>query len=400
MAANLKTIVAGHLCLDIIPNMDNIPASEFFKYFQPGHLLNIGQALFSTGGPVSNTGLALHILGIPTKLMGKVGDDTFGEAVRSSIRRIDDDLLSGMIVDRQSSTSYTVIINPPGIDRIFLHHTGANDTFGPEDVLLKELQDAALFHFGYPPLMRRMYERNGADLVEIFRLVKSNGITTSLDLSLPDPGSPSGKAPWKDILYKVLPYVDIFTPSLEELLYMLFPEFFTRLPENSSFEMMKHIDPNSLMDISSQLLEMGVKIVLIKLGEHGAYLHTTNHEKLRELGQAQPEDMMAWANFRAWAPCFQVDVVGTTGSGDATIAGFLCGLLRGISPAESLTAAVAVGAFNCEAADALSGLHSWDDTIQRIRQGWERKPLDLSSYRWNWSEQDQLWLPPTENKEF
>ncbi len=50
-----------------------------------------------------------------------------------------------------------------------------------------------------------------------------------------------------------------------------------------------------------------------------------------------------------WAPCFDVEVVGTTGSGDATIAGFLSALLRDASPEEAMTMAVAVGACNVEA---------------------------------------------------
>lgn len=393
MSNHLKTVVAGHLCLDIIPNMDNFPSGEFLRHFQPGRLINIGPALFSTGGPVSNTGLALHILGIPTHLMGKVGNDAFGEAVQSHIRKYGDDLLSGMIIDQHDSTSYTVIINPPGMDRIFLHHTGANDSFGPEDLQIEDIKSAALFHFGYPPLMRRMYEKSGEDLVEVFRLAKSTGVTTSLDFSLPDPASPSGKAPWRDILTKVLPYVDIFTPSIEELLVTFFPGHLSQLEKKAPPEgIISLIDPDLLSELSNELIDLGVKMVLIKLGERGAYLRTCDHPHLEKMGRATPEDVASWENFEGWAPCFQVEVIGTTGSGDSTIAGFLSGLLRGYSPIETLTAAVAVGACNCEAADALGGLCSWDNTLQRIRQGWARKPLDLSKSNWTRTNKSEIWL--------
>ena len=56
--------------------------------FAPGRLLQIGPATFSTGGPVSNTGLALHRLGIATRLMGKVGDDLLGQAALAAHRRL------------------------------------------------------------------------------------------------------------------------------------------------------------------------------------------------------------------------------------------------------------------------------------------------------------------------
>jgi sugar/nucleoside kinase (ribokinase family) len=147
-----------------------------------------------------------------------------------------------------------------------------------------------------------------------------------------------------------------------------------------------------LSELSSELIQLGVKMVLIKLGERGAYLRTCHQPHLNQMGRAKPDDVASWENFEGWAPCFQVEVVGTTGSGDSTIAGFLSGLLRGSSPIETLTAAVAVGACNCEAADALGGLCSWDDTLQRIHQGWARKPLDLSKSTWIRSDKSDIWL--------
>jgi len=55
---------------------------------------------------------------------------------------------------------------------------------------------------------------------------------------------------------------------------------------------------------------------------------------------------------------------------------------------------VAVGACNVEAADALSGLRSWEDTLGRIRLGWERLPVTLSAPGWSWDEPGQLWVGP------
>jgi sugar/nucleoside kinase (ribokinase family) len=84
-------------------------------------------------------------------------------------------------------------------------------------------------------------------------------------------------------------------------------------------------------------------------------------------------------------------VIGTTGSGDATIAGFLSALLRDAPPAEAMTMAVAVGACNVEAADALSGVRSWEATQQRVAQGWARLPMEINAPGWHWNSQDQLW---------
>ncbi len=134
MATNHSVIVAGHICLDIIPDISGGTAEEGKAMLLPGRLTTVGAATLSTGGPTSNTGLSLHKLGIPTKLMGKTGDDLFGSAIAQLLAGTDESLAKGMIVDPRVETSYTVVINPPGIDRILFHCSGANDDFTSDDI--------------------------------------------------------------------------------------------------------------------------------------------------------------------------------------------------------------------------------------------------------------------------
>ena len=84
MTATYDAVVAGHICLDVIPDLTNIAKDRFTQALGPGRLTEIGPVTFGTGGPVSNTGLALIKLGIETRLMGKVGDDTFGQSTPPS----------------------------------------------------------------------------------------------------------------------------------------------------------------------------------------------------------------------------------------------------------------------------------------------------------------------------
>jgi len=320
---------------------------------------------------VSNTGLALTKLGIETRLMGKVGDDVLGQVVREIVGSYGPGTASGMVVDTRASTSYTVVLSPPGVDRFFLHYPGANDTFSANDVRYEQISQARLFHFGYPPIMRLMYENDGAELVEIFRRARETGVTTSLDMALPDPSSAAGKANWVSILTATLPYVDVFLPSIEEILYMLRREIYDELYQAANGpHFLPLITPQLLSDTSQKLLQMGVKIVALKLGDRGFYLRTAGQPSIEALGRARPSDPAAWADKELWTPCFEVDVVGTAGSGDATIAGFLSALLRDMSPGEAVTAAVAVGACNVEAADTLGGVRPWDETMRRIANGW------------------------------
>ncbi len=387
--AQYDAVVAGHLCLDMIPGFAGAPPARLETTFAPGRLVQVGPVSFSTGGPVSNTGLALSKLGIRTRLIAKVGDDLFGHAIQQIVAGYGAELSEGLVVDPATHSSYSVIISPPGVDRLILHHSGANDTFVADDVRYDLVAEARLFHFGYPPAMRSMFENQGAELVEVFRRAKALGVTTSLDMSLPDPSHPSGAADWRAILAHTLPHVDLFLPSIEELVFMLRRDAFDQLSRNPPTPML-------LSKLSAELLAMGAKIVGIKLGERGLYLRTGALTTLRNLGRGCPSTLAAWAQRELWSPCFQVDVVGTLGSGDATIAGFLSGLLRDLPIEATLTAAVAVGACNVEAADALSGIRPWEETMQRIAGGWVRHVLALDAAGWHFDERQQLWVGPND----
>jgi sugar/nucleoside kinase (ribokinase family) len=140
---------------------------------------------------------------------------------------------------------------------------------------------------------------------------------------------------------------------------------------------------------------MGAKIAGFKLGHRGFYVRTAKASALAALGTARPADPEAWACQEMWAPVFVVDVVGTTGAGDATIAGFLSALLRGMSLSEAVTAAVAVGACNVEAADALGGIRPWDETWRRVRGGWPRAQMHLDEPGWRKDTVSGHWVRET-----
>ncbi len=338
----------------------------------PGKLVDVGQAVLATGGAVANTGLALHRIGIPVQLMGKIGNDILGEAILSIFRKEHADLGNGMIIAEDESTSYSIVISPPDTDRMFLHCTGANDTFNSEDVKTSTLASAGLFHFGYPPLMRQMYQNDGAETIRLMRKAKNAGVTTSLDLAKPDPDSTAGQLDWNPILKKVLPYVDLFFPSIEEILFMLRrDQYEAMLEQHGSDRLIEQVDGDLLRDLSSELVQMGAAVVVLKLGEHGLYMRTTADEaRLSQTGKYAPLNKDKWANRELYIPCFQVGVAGTTGAGDCTIAGFLAGFAQRLSPEEVLIGAVGIGACNVEQPDATSGILPWEAVQERISVGW------------------------------
>jgi sugar/nucleoside kinase (ribokinase family) len=220
-----------------------------------------------------------------------------------------------------------------------------------------------------------MYADGGRELIDTFRRAKETGVTTSLDMTMPDPAGPSGKVDWRAIMGACMPYVDLFMPSVEEWLFMVDRSRFEDLSTRTGASgMLSALQVDEIRALATTALEMGAGVVLLKLGERGIYMQTASD--VSDLGRGGPADPLAWQDRELWVPCFVPDpLVGTTGAGDATIAGFLAALLRGASPERALTIAAAVGACNVEAADALSGVRSWEETLARIDAGWEKAPL-------------------------
>jgi sugar/nucleoside kinase (ribokinase family) len=394
---HVKVIVAGHICLDLIPTFEQ-RQSDIETLLAPGKLVVVGPMMTVTGGAVSNTGLALHCLGLSTRLMGKVGDDLFGRATLDVLRSYDPALADGMIVAEGEASSYTIVVNPPGVDRMFLHCPGPNDTFSVDDMADEQLASARLFHFGYPPLVRRMYLDGGQELETLFRRAKAQGLITSLDMALPDPETEAGRVAWADILARVLPYVDLFLPSLEEILFMLNRERFDQIQhETGSMDVLSQADGRLLSELAEQLLAWGVTIVVFKLGNQGLYLRTTSDvARLSALGGNVLDNPLRWQHRELLTPCFQVEVVGTTGAGDRTIAGFLAGLLHGLGPEDTMTGAVAVGAYSVEKADAARGIPSWSALQRRIQAGWKRRPVTLPLPGWRQGTAKGIWIGPND----
>lgn len=364
-----KIIAAGHICLDITPVFPQGKSAEnISELLAPGKLVNVDSADIHTGGSVANTGLALKILGNDVMLLGKIGDDDFGKTLTQVLSRYGAD---GLVVDKRSSTSYSVVIAVPGFDRIFLHNPGANDTFESGDIPEIALKDAVLFHFGYPPLMRKMYENDGAELEKIFASMKEREIATSLDFAAIDPNSDAGKVDWQTVLKRTLPYVDFFVPSFEELCFMLDREKYGHLSALGGDVAEKLDIERDVIPLAEKALALGCKTVLIKCGTAGMYFRAGN---VSEIGKRLALDEALWAGKEIYQPCFKADrVLSATGAGDTSIAAFLSAVMRGRTPEAAVRLAAAEGACAVTTYDALSGLKSIEELDARIASGWEKE---------------------------
>jgi sugar/nucleoside kinase (ribokinase family) len=363
----------------------------------PGCLANVGECVISTGGPVSNTGLSLMKLGWKVVFMGKVGDDAFGALVRRKMAERGCE--EGIIVDPSAETSYTIILAPPKSDRVFLHNPGANDSYCADDLDYAKLEDVRLFHFGYPPLMSRMMENDGEQLVRIFKGAKERGATTSLDMSLPDPEAPAAKVNWERIFERVLPYVDLFLPSAEEMtLFLNRAEFLRKRAEAARIgkDPLDLFAPEEYSSMSSRILQYGVGAVTLKSGFRGYYIRTADSDRLSRFGRAKVGDIANWAERELWEPIYTVErIASATGSGDSSIAGFLASFLRGESIESALKYATAAGKQNVLVHDAVSGIKSFEETTAEMRT-WKKAPMKVECPHWVFDSTNQLWHGPND----
>lgn len=368
-----KVIAAGHICLDITPVFPGTKIEHLEDVLSPGKLVEMKEADVHTGGSVANTGLAMKILGADVTLMGEIGRDAFGDMVLNILKKYNAE--QGMLVSDTLSTSYSVVIAVPGIDRIFLHNPGANNAFQADDIPKGQLEDVSLFHFGYPPLMKGMYENDGVQLVKLMKRMKAAGIATSMDMAAVDAASEAGRADWEKILSQVLPFVDFFVPSVEELCFMLDRERFEEWQQRANGgDITEFLDIKAdIRPLAERCMELGAKVLLIKCGAPGIYYRTADEGVLQEIGGNLALEAEEWADMEGFERSYVPEkIVSGTGAGDTSIAAFLTAMLEGCSLEESLHLAAATGASCVAAYDALSGLKSFDVLREKMRQGWQK----------------------------
>lgn len=365
---------AGHICLDITPSFcQEINYESISELLIPGHLVPVGIPDIHIGGSVGNTGLALKRLGANVSFIGKIGKDDFGRLIKEQLKAYG--VESTMIEQDSSETSYSVVLSVQGIDRIILHHSGANNTFSVADINFDLVKDANIFHFGYPTIMEKMYENDAEEFIYMMQKIKSFNVATSLDMALVDKNSESGKMDWKSVIKQVIPYIDIFAPSIEELAFLIERDKYDHWIQKSQGKDVTSIISidRDIKPLADKLLEWGAKIVVIKCGTPGMYIRTNSKKEIEKVGGGLTYHLKEWEDQDFFERSYKPDkFISATGAGDTSIAAFLCAIMEGCTCKKALQLATGTGASCVEAYDALSGLRSFDELELKISQGWEK----------------------------
>ncbi|MEU1267708.1 carbohydrate kinase family protein [Streptomyces sp. NPDC005799] len=236
----------------------------------------------TAAGTAAGTALTLAKLGADVRTAGAIGTDPTGDLLLQLLERAGID--TGLVVRRiDTSTSATVLPIRPNGDRPTLHLLGANITYGLDDVPWDALAEATHLHLGGPELI-------GAEVAaRILAHAKEHDVVTSVDLLAP------GELGTFDQIEPVLPYIDYLLPNEDQVL---------------GFS-----EEQDLVTGAGRFVAGGTGLVAVTRGGDGALLVTAEGTET--------------------VPAFDVEVVDTTGCGDAFSAGFLRGVSLDRTPKEA-----------------------------------------------------------------
>ena len=227
----------------------------------------------SPAGTAGGTAVILARLGAEVTSYGAVGEDPIGDTLLALLSREGVDV-SGLVRKGDQQTSASVIPVRPDGDRPAWHCIGANGAFTLDDLDLGALAGVTHLHLGGPEFL------GGEAAGRLLAHASSIGATTSVDILAP--GDPDMLA-W---IADALPHTDYLLPNDEQV------RGFT--------------GETSLAAGAKALVAAGAGCVAVTQGAKGALVVT--------------------ADAVVEVPAYALEVVDTTGCGDAFSAGFLRGL--------------------------------------------------------------------------
>jgi len=282
-----------------------------------GKLLETEPVEVTTGGIVSNSGIAMARLGMTVSAFSYVGNDQWATIIRGRYQA------EGVQTDRllthpTGPTSTTAVLIDPSGERSFAHCVGAPRLMDKAMFLdnLELFTQARMTLIGYYSLMPNLEK----DLADVLRAIRQTGCQTALDAA----GSGGAMQP----LDQLLPHLDVYVPSYAEACHQ------TELS-----------DPQAIVDAFRSCGAPG--LLGVKLGSRGALISP-------EAGQYIHVDAVTPPG----------PVVDTTGAGDCFYAGLLTGSLRGMSPAQAGQLAAATGACCVTGFGATAGVRGFDETVR------------------------------------
>jgi sugar/nucleoside kinase (ribokinase family) len=270
------------------------------------------------GGDALNVAVNLSKLGVSARVVGRIGTDSFGNAILEIAQEAGVDT-SHVCRLQSEQTAVSIVLIEPGGERRFLYHGGGNDNFCTSDVtdvMLAQIDFLVIGSlFALPALQME-------PLRALLLSARARGIITLADVS----GNPGPEQASQ--LKEILPYLDYFLPSLGETIGL--------------------VDTLDVQKAARIFLNLGAGCVIIKCGDKGAYYASERCE--------------------GWVKSFPVQQVDSTGAGDAFVSGFVVGLTNSLSLAECVEYGCAAGALCVTGIGATSAISSKKEFLDFLSQ--------------------------------
>ena len=268
-----KALCIGELLIDFVSTTVDVTLAE-----APGFAK-------AAGGATANVAVGLAKLDVDSGFIGKIGAEPFGDFPRETLEqnRVNTAHLISE-TGRRTTLAFVATRLDGAKDILFYRNPGADILLRPDEIDAAYIQSAEVFHYGSCSLSHQPVR---AATLRAIRYVKDAGTFISYDpnLRLMMWDAPEDAKRW---IWEVMPYANVVKAAEEEW------EFIT--------------DTSELEDGSERILETGVELVIVTLGEHGCYYNNGFHQG-RVAG-------------------FKVEVVDPLGAGDGFVATMLTQIMR------------------------------------------------------------------------
>ncbi|MFD6210790.1 sugar kinase [Peribacillus sp. NPDC060253] len=303
-------------------------AMAMFIADEPGSLEDCLRYERYVAGAETNVAIGLSRLGIRTAWMSKVGDDSFGRMILKTLTNEGVDV-SHVLVDALNPTGFQLKSKVDKGDPVveYFRKNSSASKISLEDFPLERLPITQHLHLtGIPPAISSSFRELSW---QVLNHMKQTGVTISFDPNL-RPSLWSNEREMISVINRFAEEADWMLPGMQE------GEILTGYRNKE--------------DIASYYLERGVKLVVIKLGEEGAYFATENERKE--------------------VPGFAVTkVVDTVGAGDGFAVGVISALLEGSSYEDAVVRGNAIGAKAVMSSGDHEGLPNREELEHFMKKG-------------------------------
>ncbi len=296
-------LVVGSLNMDQIVHVSRLPS--------------VGETLLSNsslrlvpGGKGANQAVAIARLGAAVAMVGRVGNDPFGERLLSSLQADKVDIRL-MRIDQEESTGVGLIFLLPEGDNAIVVASGANMRVGLEQEELADILEA----LGHTSTLVLQLEIPLDTVRTLITAAHAAGIPVVLNL-----------APAQVLAWELLQQVEVLIANKTEASLL-------------SGQSVDSIEDARL--VATSIHQHGIPKVVITLGAQGAVLVTDGHN-----GEIQ----------HLYQPASHVEAIDTTAAGDCFVGALTVALTEGQTIADALHFAVSASALKVTKFGAQSGL--------------------------------------------